>query len=105
MAPKVNPKQRHCTTGPGTKEAPSEEVAPWNPSTVRDPPLPEDNRTLHPHGSLYMVNKIHAVHVKDIKDSKNTCIVVICENVKDVKDSKNTCIVVICTNVKDIEDI
>ena len=79
-------------------------IAPWNPSTARDPPLPEDNETLHPQGSICLVNKIHALHVEDIKDSKNTCIVVICTNVDDVKDSKHTCIVVICTNVKDIKD-
>ena len=101
MAPKVDPMQCHCTPGPGTKEAPSEEVAPWNPSTVRDLPLPEDNGTLHPQGSLYVINKIHALHVEDCK---NTRIVVICTNVKDVvEDSKNTCIVVICTNVKDVK--
>ena len=41
---------------------PSEEVAPWNPSTVRDPPLPEDNGTLYPQGSLYVVNKIKYMH-------------------------------------------
>ena len=58
MAPKVDPMQRCCTTGPGTKEVLSEEVAPWNPSTARDLPLPEDNRTLYPKGSLYVVNKI-----------------------------------------------
>ena len=76
MAPKVNPMQHHCTTDPGTKEALSEEVAPWNPSTARDRPLSEDNGTLHPQGSLYVVNKIHALHVEDVKDCKNTCIVV-----------------------------
>ena len=62
MAPKVNPKQHGCTSGPGTKEAPSEEVAPWNPSTARDPSLPEDNRTLYPKGSLFVVNKIKYMH-------------------------------------------
>ena len=79
-------------------------MAPWNPSIERDLPLPEDNGTLHPPGSLSVVNKIHALHVKDVEDCKNTCIVVICTNVEDIEDSKNTCIVVICTNVKDIKD-
>ena len=88
MAPKVNPTQHCCTPGPGTKEAPSEEVAPWNPSTARELPLPEDNGTLHSQGSLYVVNKIHALYVKDIEDCKNTCIVVICTNVEDIKDVK-----------------
>ena len=64
----------------------------WHPGTqalreIRT--LPEDNGTLYPKGSLFVVNKI----------------VVICTNVKDVKDCKNTCIVVICTNVEDVEDI
>ena len=68
---------------------PSKEVAPWNPSIERDLPLPEDNGTLHPPGPLSVVNKIHALHVEDCK---NTCIVVICTNVEDVEDSKNTCI-------------
>ena len=104
MAPKVNPMQCHCTPGSGTKEVPSEEVAPWNPSTAQDLPLPENNGTLHPQGSLYVVNKIHALHVEDVKDCKNTCIVVICTNVKDVKDCKNTSIVVICTNVEDVTE-
>ena len=62
MAPKGNPMQHGCTTGPGTKEVPSEEVAPWNPSTARDLPLPEDNGTLYPKGSLYVVNKIKYMH-------------------------------------------
>ena len=77
MAPKVDTKKHcHCT-GP----APSEEVAPWNPSTARDQALPEDNRTLYPKGSLFVVNK-------GVEDFKNTCIVVICTNVGDVKDCK-----------------
>ena len=58
MAPKVDPTQHSCTSGPGTKEVPSQEVAPWNLSTARDPSLPDDNGTLYPKGSLYMVNKI-----------------------------------------------
>ena len=62
MAPKVDPTQCGCTTGPGTKEVLSEEVAPWNPSTARDLPLPEDNRTLYTQGSLYVVNKIKYMH-------------------------------------------
>ena len=91
--PKVNTKKRcHCTG-----LVPSEEVAPWNTGTVRDQALPEDNRTLYPKGSLFVVNK-------DVKDCRNTCIVVICTNVEEVKDCKNTCIVVICTNVEDVKD-
>ena len=69
MAPKVDTKKFcHCT-GPGTKEAPGEEVASWNSSAARNPPLSEDNRTLHPQGSVYLVNKIHALHVEDIEDT------------------------------------
>ena len=77
MAPKVDTKKHHPCTGP----VPSEEVAPWNTSTARDQALPEDNGTLYPKGSLFVVNK-------DVKDCKNTCIVVICTNVGDVKDCK-----------------
>ena len=77
MAPKVDTKKHHRCTG----LALSEEVAPWNTGTARDQALPEDNRTLYPKGSLFVVNK-------DVKDCKNTCIVVICMNVEDVKDSK-----------------
>ena len=69
MAPKGNPTQHGCTTGPGTKEVPSEEVATWNLSTVRDPTLPEDNGTLYPKGSLYVVNKIKYMHFM-LKTSK-----------------------------------
>ena len=69
MAPKVDTKRRHHCIGPGTKEALGEEVAPWNTSTAGNPPLSEDNRTLHPQGSLSLVNKIHALHVKDIADT------------------------------------
>ena len=69
MAPKVDPMQCGCTTEPGTKEALSEEVASWNPSTARDPPLPEDNRTLYPKGSLCVVNKIKYMHFM-LKTSK-----------------------------------
>ena len=101
MAPEVNSMQCCCTAGPGIGQVLSEEMAPWNPSTARDLRLPEDNRTLHPQGSVCVVNIIHALHVKDVKDCKNTCIVVICTN---VKDCKNTCIVLICTDVKDVED-
>ena len=81
VAPKVDPMQCSCTSGPGTKEVLSQEVATWNPSTARDLSLPEDNGTLYPKG-------IHALHVKDVEDCKHTCIVVICTNVKDVEDSK-----------------
>ena len=80
MVPKVDTKKRSHCKGP----VPSEEVAPWNPSTARDQALPEDNGTLYPKGSLFVVNK-------DVKDCKNTCIVVIvviCANVGDVKDCK-----------------
>ena len=81
MAPKVDTKKHcHCTG-----LAPSEEVAPWNTGTVRDQALPEDNGTLYPKGSLFVVNK-------DVKDCKNTCIVVICMNVEDIKDCKNICL-------------
>ena len=58
MAPKVDTKKhRHCTG-----LAPSEEVAPWNTGTARDQALPEDNRTLYPKGSLFVVNKIKYMH-------------------------------------------
>ena len=62
MASKVDPMQHSCTSGPGTKEALSQEVAPLNPSTARDTSLSEDDRTLYPKGSLYMVNKIKYMH-------------------------------------------
>ena len=62
MASKVNPTQRGCTSGPGTKEVMSQEVAPWNSSTVRDTSLSEDDGTLYPKGSLYMVNEIKYMH-------------------------------------------
>ena len=62
MASKVDPTQCGCTSGPGTKEVPSQEVAPWNPSTARDMSLSEDDRTLYPKDSLYMVNKIKYMH-------------------------------------------
>ena len=75
--PKVDTKKCHHCTGPVLSEG----VAPWNPSTARDSPLPEDNGTLYPKGSLFVVNK-------DVKDCKNTCIVVICTNVGDVEDCK-----------------
>ena len=91
--PKVDTKKCHRCTG----LAPSEEVAPWSTGTVRDQALSEDNGTLYRKGSLFVVNK-------DVKDCKNTCIVVICTNVEDVKDCKNTCIVVICMNVEDVKD-
>ena len=71
MAPKVHTKRCHGCTGPGTKEALGEEVAPWNTSTVGNLPLLVDNRTVHPQGSLSLVNKnkIHALHVEDIEDT------------------------------------
>ena len=68
MAPKVDTEKRHHCTGPGTKEAPGEEVAPWNTSAAGNPPLPVDNRTVYPQGSVSLVNKIHALHVEDVKD-------------------------------------
>ena len=69
MAPKADTKKRHRCTGPRTKEALGEEVAPWNSSAVGNLPLLEDNRTLFPHGSLYLVNKIHALHIEDVEDT------------------------------------
>ena len=54
MAPKVDTKKRRCCTGPTL----SEEVAPWNTGTARDQALQEDNGTLYPKGSLFVVNKI-----------------------------------------------
>ena len=95
MASKVHPTQRGCTSGPGTKEVPSQEVAPWNPSIERDTSLSEDDGTLYPKGSLYMVNKIKYMHcscIEDVEDCKDTCIVVICTNVEDIEDCKDTCI-------------
>ena len=53
MAPKVDTKKRRHCTG----LALSEEVAPWNTGTARDQALPEDNGTLYPKGSLFVVNK------------------------------------------------
>ena len=58
MALKVNTKKCHGCTG----QASSEEVAPWNPGTARDQTLPEDNGTLYPKGSLFVVNKIKYMH-------------------------------------------
>ena len=58
MAPKVNTKKRRGCTG----QTLSEEVAPWNPGTARDQTLPEDNGTLYPKGSLFVVNKIKYMH-------------------------------------------
>ena len=58
MAPKVNTKKCRSCTG----QASSEEVAPWNPGTARDQTLPEDNGTLYPKGSLFVVNKIKYMH-------------------------------------------
>ena len=58
MAPKANTKKHRGCTG----QALSEEVAPWNPGTVRDQTLPEDNGTLYPKGSLFVVNKIKYMH-------------------------------------------
>ena len=69
MAPKVHPTQHGRTSRPGTKEAPSQKVAPWNASTAGDPSLPEDNETLYPKGSLCMVNKIKYMHFM-LKTSK-----------------------------------
>ena len=62
MAPKVHPMELGHTSGPGTKEAPGQEMAPWNASPAGDPSLPENNRTLYPKGSLFMVNKIKYMH-------------------------------------------
>ena len=68
MAPQVHTEKRGGCRGPGTKEAPGEEVASWNTSAAGNPPLPADNRTVYPQGSLSLVNKIHVLHVKDVKD-------------------------------------
>ena len=68
MAPEADSKKCGCCTGPGTKEAPGEEVAPWNSSAAGNPPLSKDNRALHPQGSLSSVNKIHALYVKDVEE-------------------------------------
>ena len=72
----------------------------WHPGTQALWEIRHYQRTTElciPRAPFFVVNK-------DVKDCKNTCIVVICMNVEDVKDCKNTCIVVICTNVKDVED-
>ena len=58
MASKVNTEERRGCTGPGTKEAPGEEMAPWNTSAAGNLPLSEDDRTLHTQGSLSLVNKL-----------------------------------------------
>ena len=58
MASKVDTEKRHHCTGPGTKEAPGEEVAPWDTSAAGNLPLSENNRTLHTQGSLSLVNKL-----------------------------------------------
>ena len=74
-------------------------------------------------------NALNGMHVEDIEDIKNTCILVIVASVlrmcssksseihctdfnalngthvKDVKDYRNICIVVSCINVEDVEDI
>ena len=58
MAPKDDTERcRHCM-GP----TPSEEVVPWNIGTVRDQALPENDGTLYPKGSLFVVNKIKYMH-------------------------------------------
>ena len=58
MASKVDTEKRRCCTGPGTKEALGEEAAPWDTSAVGNPPLSENNRTLHTQGSPSLVNKL-----------------------------------------------
>ena len=68
MASQVHPEKRGGCAGPGTKEAAGEEVAPGDTSTAGNPPLPEDDRTVYPQGSLSLVNKIHALHVEDVED-------------------------------------
>ena len=62
MASKIHTKKRHRSTGPGTKEAPGEEMAPWNTSAAGNPPLSENDRTLYTQGSLSLVNKL-VVHM------------------------------------------
>ena len=65
MASKVHTEKRGGCTGPGTKEAAGEEVAPWDTSSAGNPPLPEDDRTVYPQDSLSLVNKIHVEDVED----------------------------------------
>ena len=50
MASQVHTEKRGGCTGPGTKEAAGEEVAPWDTSSAGNPPLPEDDRTVYPPG-------------------------------------------------------
>ena len=64
MASQVHPEKRGGCGG----EAAGEEVAPGDTSAAGDPPLPEDDRTVYPQGSLSLVNKIHALHVEDVED-------------------------------------
>ena len=54
--------KRCHSTGPGTKEAPGEEMAPRNTSAAGNPPLSENHRTLYTQGSLSLVNKL-VVHM------------------------------------------
>ena len=68
VAPKGDTEKCRRYAGPGTKEAPSEEVAPWNTSIEGNSSLSADNRTVHSKGSVYLVNKIHALHVEDVVD-------------------------------------
>ena len=65
MASQVHTEKRGGCTGPGTKEAAGDEVAPWDTSSAGNPPLPEDDQTVYPQGSLSLVNKIHVEDVED----------------------------------------
>ena len=65
MASKGDTKKRCRCAGPGTKEAPGEKVAPWDPSAAGNLPLSENDRTLHTQGSLSLVNKL-IVHTSKI---------------------------------------
>ena len=58
MASKINTEKRLHSTGPGTKELPGEEMAPWNTRAAGNLPLSENERTLYTQGSLSLVNKL-----------------------------------------------
>ena len=68
VTPKADTTDYHHCTGPGTKEAPGEEMVPCYSSTAGDLPLSEDHGSLHPQGFICVVNKIHELHVEDIED-------------------------------------
>ena len=62
VASKIHTEKRCHSTGPGTKEAPGEEMAPRNTSAAGNLPLSENHRTLYTQGSLSLVNKL-VVHM------------------------------------------